>query len=107
MIRTSPRIGKQQMTQDEFKRWLAGRGIEEVSAAQRAQQKLYRETYRTIADALQPADPAKVADLIIAAGARRRGELKEPPQFSDDASGRLARSICNAGRRARGKPELK
>jgi hypothetical protein len=42
----------------------------------------------------------------VLVGKRRRAELKEPPaKFTDDASGRLARAICDAAAKARGEIE--
>jgi hypothetical protein len=55
----------------------------------------------------RPLDPTSTAARIVTAGRRRRNELNEPPQFSDDKAGRFAKRVYNAAARRDGKPEIK
>jgi hypothetical protein len=61
-----------------------------------------------------PSDPQSIADQIILAGARRRGEEPMGPSTIQQPNLRLVtdpaalgRAIINAGRRARNEPPLK
>jgi hypothetical protein len=90
--------------------------VEQIARSLRQRQEraeFFNTTRETIEHAVTPLfldihgkPVSAVARQILEAGMKRRGE-NVPPTFSDDAHGRKAKAIVNAGRRARGEEEIK
>jgi transcription termination factor Rho len=112
MIRKPPRAGSNMDLKHIAERIaqyadVAPSEVRVVRPEQRAQQKLYRETYRTVRNALDEAADRRLAtaQMILDAAAKARGQ--DAPQFANDETSRRAKMIVNMGRHRRNEPESK